>query len=94
MQHGNGTENGIGGWDISGDGDLRDVTLPANLGRSREVDAGFDNDPVAQRKAATQLAYGLHGKKCRQCEQAESEGGLCPIGQQLYSDMRNAGVVE
>lgn len=85
--------SGLGGWDMAGPGDLRDVTIPEHMGRSREVETG-PNDTQAQHKAAAQLGYQLHGIKCNQCGEAQSESDLCGVGKALYQRMRDAGVVE
>lgn len=70
--------------DMSNAGDLADVNVPANAGKSREMEAGFNNDRKAQAQAAALLGYTLHGSKCMQCGSAESKGQLCSTGQELY----------
>lgn len=80
--------------DMLNENDFGDVTLPSNAGKSREVDAGHPHDPKAQHKGAVQLAYSMHAGKCDRCASAESEGHLCGIGQQIYAEMRKAGIVE
>lgn len=83
---------GIGGWDIKGPSDLRDVTIPESMGRSREVEAG-ENDKGAQAIAAANLAYSLHGSKCDTCGAATKEADLCNVGVRLYQHMRELGIV-
>lgn len=80
--------------DMMHENDFEDVQLPANMGKSREVEVGFNNDKDAQHKGATQLAYSLHGSRCQQCGNAQGESELCNVGRALYQAMRSAGVVE
>lgn len=87
------SNNSVNGRNMSGPGDLADVTLPANASSSREVDAGFAHDPDAQHKAAALFAYQMHGNYCKTCEVAGNELGLCHVGKQLYQKMRDVGVV-
>lgn len=73
--------------------ELADVSLPPNASKSREVDAGFTHDQQAQHSGALQLAYSMHGAKCKVCREAEGEAELCSVGQEVYSQMRTAGLV-